>query len=155
MPRRLYKTTKRTYARGQTDRIKGNRFMNTVSLTSLKVEDVHEANPLDKVGEFYFEVDDEGSGKKIRMPQAGEVNVELNRTFTPKQPFTLWFEFEESKKAKTKTLKIELKEADKAFDDKVIVAKIPIVFGSGTKYEVLRGKGVKVKLKITSARTRF
>lgn len=157
MPRRYYTTGKRTYAKGQHDRIKGNRYMNTISLVSLKIEDVHESNPLDRTGEFYFEVDDEGliSGDKVRMPQHGEIHVEENRTFTPKQPFTLWFEFEEADEEKTKEIQIELKERDRAIDDKVIDVKIPLVFGLGTKYEIIRGKDVKVKLKITSAITRF
>ncbi|OLS27021.1 MAG: hypothetical protein HeimC3_04880 [Candidatus Heimdallarchaeota archaeon LC_3] len=43
------------------------------------------------------------------MPQHGEIHIEENRTFTPKQPFTLWFEFEDSKDEKTKQIQIELK----------------------------------------------
>ena len=157
MPRRYYTRGKKTYAKGQKDRIKGNRFMSTISLVSLKVEDVSEANPLDRTGEFYFEVDDEGllSGKKVRMPQHGEIHIEENRTFTPKQPFTLWFEFEETEDEKTKQIQIELKEKDAAHDDKIFKLKIPLVIGSGTKYEVLRGKQIKAKVKITSALTRF
>ena len=157
VPRRVYTTGRKTYAKGQTDRIKGNRFMNVISLKSIKVEDVHEANPMDKTGEFFFEVDDEGfgSGKGLRIPQFGEIQIELNKIFTSRQDFTLWMEFAKSDKAKTKTIKIKLKEADKTRDDTVIDAKIPLVYGSGTKYEILRGKGVKIKLKISSSRTRF
>ena len=157
MPRRYYTAGKKTYAKGERDRIKGNRYMNTISLVSLKVEDVHESNPLDRTGEFYFEVDDEGlmSGKKVRMPQHGEIHVDVNRVFTPKQPFTLWYEFDEAKEGKTKQIKLELKERDKARDDKVFDVKIPLVFGCGTKYEILRGKNVKVKIKITSWLTRY
>ena len=94
MVRRYYTTNRKTYAKGQADRIKGNRYMSTISLVSLKVEDVHESNPIDRTGEFYFEVDDHGliSGEKVRMPQHGEIHIEQNRTFTPKQPFTLWYE---------------------------------------------------------------
>ncbi|MHA2231821.1 MAG: hypothetical protein ACXAB4_04960 [Candidatus Hodarchaeales archaeon] len=149
---------KKTYAKGQRDRIKGNRFMNTISLTSMRVEDVHEASPLDKTGEFFLEVDPEGlrTGKEMRVPQHGEIHIPLNKTFTPKQDFSLWLGFDEADSGeKTKTVKIRIFEQDKLRDDKIIDAKIPIVYGSGTKYEILRGAGLKVKLKITSSRTRF
>lgn len=158
LPRRVIVKGKKTYAKGQRDIIKGNRFMNSISLTSMRVEDVHESNPLDKVGEFFFEVDAEGlrTGKEIRMPQHGEVHIPLNKTFTPKQDFSLWVEFAKADEGeKTKTIKIRVFEHDKLRDDKIIDAKVPITYGSGTRYEILRGEGLKVKLKISSSRTRF
>jgi hypothetical protein len=151
---------KRTYAKGQRDIIKGNRFMNTISLTSMRVEDVHESSPLDKVGEFFFRIDPEGldvrTGTEIRAPQHGEIHIPLNKTFTPRQDFSLWLGFDEADKGeKTKNIKITVFEHDKLRDDKIIEAELPVVYGSGTQYEILRGKGLKVKLKISSSRTRF
>ena len=76
-------------------------------------------------------------------------------TYSAKQDFTLWLEFDKSDKAKTKQVPIKLREQDATRDDTVIKSEIPIVYGSGTKYEVLKGKGIAVKIKITSRKTRF
>jgi hypothetical protein len=147
---------KKTYAKGQTDKIEGNRYYNTISLMSIKVDDVSEVNPMDRVGEFYFEIGGEGMLKtKQRVPYKGEIYIPENKVFTPKQDFTLYNEFDESKKTKTKDVRIRLLEEDPSRDDVIVDSKVPLVYGSGTKYEVLRGKGVKIKLKIVSSRTRF
>ncbi|MHA2225391.1 MAG: hypothetical protein ACXAC8_09315 [Candidatus Hodarchaeales archaeon] len=157
MSRRVYVKGKKTYAKGQApDLSKSNRYQNIISLMSIRVEDVHEANPMDRTGEFYFEVGGKGALKHdYRVPHQGTINVKENMTYSAKQDFTLWLEFAESKKAKTKPIPIKLKEQDASRDDEIIKTEVPIVFGSGTKYEVLKGKGIAVKIKISSRKTRF
>lgn len=157
MPRRVYVKGKKTYAKGQApDLSKSNRYQNIISLMSIRVEDVHEANPMDRIGEFYFEVGGKGVIKHdYRVPHQGTINIKENMTYSAKQDFTLWLEFDESDKAKTKQIPIKFKERDATRDDTIIKAEIPVVYGSGTKYEVLKGKGIAVKIKITSRKTRF
>jgi hypothetical protein len=158
LPRKVIVKGRKTHAKGEKDIIKGNRFMNTISLMSLRIEDVHEANPLDKVGEFFFEVDAEGigAGKELRVPAAGEIRISLNKSFSARQDFMLWKEFDEADRGeKTKTIKIKVLEQDRGRNDKVLEAKVPIVYGSGTKYEVFREEGIKLKIKISSAKTKF
>lgn len=157
MPRRVYVKGKKTYAKGQApDLSKSNRYQNIISLMSIRVEDVHEANPMDRTGEFYFEIGGKGLLKHdYRVPHQGTINIKENMTYSAKQDFTLWLEFDESKKAKTKPIPIKFKEQDASRDDEIIKAEIPIVYGSGTKYEVLKGKGIAVKIKISSRKTRF
>ena len=59
--RRVYVKGKKTYAKGQApDLSKSNRYQNIISLMSIRVEDVHERNPMDRTGEFYFEVGGKG-----------------------------------------------------------------------------------------------
>ncbi len=157
MARRVYVKGKKTYAKGQApDLSKSNRYQNIISLMSIRVEDVHEASPIDRTGEFYFEVGGKGTLKHDhRVPQHGTVNIKENMTYSAKQDFTLFIEFDESEKAKTKPVPIKLKEADAARDDTVFKTEVPVVYGSGTKYEVLKGKGIAVKVKISSRKTRF
>ncbi|MFW9991122.1 MAG: hypothetical protein ACFFD4_03600 [Candidatus Odinarchaeota archaeon] len=157
MGRRVYVKGKKTYAKGQTDQIEGNRYFNTISLMSIKVDDANEINPLDRVGEFYFEIGGEGVFKtKMRVPYQGEIYIPEKVTFTPKQDFTLFNEFVESKEgSKTDDVRIRLLEKDASRDDVIIDSKVGLVYGSGAKYEVLRGKGVKLKIKISSSKTRF
>jgi len=154
--RRVIVKGKKTYAKGQADKIEGNRYYNTISLTSLKVDDVSEINPIDRIGEFYFEIGGEGLLKtKLRVPYQGEVYIPENKVFTPKQDFTLYNAFVEAKKTKTIDVRIRLLEKDTARDDVIIDTKVNMTYGSGTKYEILRGKGVKMKIKIASSKTRF
>ncbi|MHA1214241.1 MAG: hypothetical protein ACTSPG_03030 [Candidatus Hodarchaeales archaeon] len=158
MSRRVYVKGKKTYAKGQApDLSKSNRYQNIISLMSIRVEDVHEKNPLDRTGEFYFEVGGKGLMKHdYRIPFEGHLHIKENMTFTAKQDFTLWISYNESKESgKTMPVPIKFKEADPTRDDVIFKTEVPIVFGSGTKYEVLKGKGVAVKLKISSRKTRF
>ncbi len=53
----------------------------------------------------------------------------------------------------TKTLRDVVRDPTK--DDTIIKTEIPITYGSGTKYEVLKGPGITVKLKISSRKTRY
>ena len=157
MSRRVYVKGKKTYAKGQApDLSKSNRYQNIISLMSIRVEDVHEASPIDRTGEFYFEVGGKGALKHdYRVPHQGTINIKENMTYSAKQDFTLWLEFDESDKAKTKQIPIKLREQDATRDDTVIKSEIPIVYGSGTKYEVLKGEGIAVKIKVSSRKTRF
>ncbi|MFX0014353.1 MAG: hypothetical protein ACFFB2_08455 [Promethearchaeota archaeon] len=157
MSRRVYVKGKRTYAKGQApDLSKSNRFQNIISLMSIRVENVHEASPIDRIGEYYFEVGGKGALKHdYRVPHQGTINIKENMTYSTKQDFTLWLEFDESDEAKTKQIPIKLKERDATRDDVVIKSEIPIVYGSGTKYEVLKGEGIAVKIKVSSHKTRF
>lgn len=157
MSRRVYVKGKKTYAKGQApDLSKSNRYQNIISLMSIRVEDVHETSPIDRTGEFYFEVGGKGALKHdYRVPHHGTINIKENLTYSAKQDFTLWIEFDESDKAKTKQIPIKLREHDASRDDTVIKSEIPIVYGSGTKYEVLTGKGIAVKIKVSSRKTRF
>ncbi|MFW9779375.1 MAG: hypothetical protein ACFFE8_11025 [Candidatus Heimdallarchaeota archaeon] len=157
MGRRVYVKGKKTYAKGQApDLSKSNRYQNIISLSSIRVEDVHETNPIDRTGEFYFQIGGKGIVKQdVRVPYEGTINVKENMTYTSKQDFTLWLEFDETSKAKTKAIPIKLREADASKDDTVIKTDINLVYGSGTKHEVIKGKGVTVKLKISSHKTRF
>ncbi len=157
MSRRVYVKGKKTYAKGQApDLSKSNRYQNIISLMSIRVEDVHEASPIDRTGEFYFEVGGKGTFKHdYRVPHHGTVNIKENMTYSAKQDFTLFLEFDESEKAKTKPIPIKLKEKDATKDDTVFKTEVPVVYGSGTKYEVLKGKGIAVKVKISSRKTRF
>jgi hypothetical protein len=158
MSRRVYVKGKRTYAKGQApDLSESNRYQNIISLMSIRVEDVHEKNPLDKTGEFYFEVGGKGLLKHdYRIPFEGNLSVPVNMTYTTKQDFTLWISFDESEESgKTMSVPIKLRESDPTKDDVIIKTEIPLVFGSGTKYEVIKGEGVTVKLKISSHKTRF
>jgi hypothetical protein len=123
---------------------------------SIRVEDVHERNPIDKTGEFYFEVGGKGLLKHdYRIPFHGEINIKENMTYSAKQDFTLWCSFDKSDKEKTRSIPIKLRERDATKDDTVIKTEIPFTFGSGTKYEVLKGVGITVKLKISSRKTRY
>lgn len=157
MGRRIYVKGKKTYAKGQeTDLSKSNRYQNIISLSSIRVEDVHERNPLDRTGEFYFQVGGKGiSSRDVRVPFEGTINIKENMTYSAKSGMTLWVEFDESKSAKTKSIPIKLREADATKDDTVIKTEVSMVYGSGTKYEVIKGKGITVKLKITSRKTRY
>jgi hypothetical protein len=157
MSRRVYVKGKRTYAKGQApDLSKSNRYQNIISLMSIRAEDVHETSPIDRTGEFYFEIGGKGAlSHDYRVPHRGTINIKENMTYSAKQDFTLWIEFDESDKAKTKQIPIKLREADASRDDTVIKSEIPIVYGSGTKYEVLTGKGISVKIKVSSRKTRF
>lgn len=157
MSRRVYVKGKKTYAKGQApDLSKSNRYQNIISLMSIRVEDVHEASPIDRTGEFYFEVGGKGALKHdYRVPHHGTINIKENMTYSAKQDFTLYLEFDESEKAKTKPIPIKLREQDATRDDTVFKTEVPIVYGSGTKYEVLKGKGIAVKVKISSRKTRF
>ncbi|MHA2306952.1 MAG: hypothetical protein ACXACU_16350 [Candidatus Hodarchaeales archaeon] len=158
MSRRVYVKGKKTYAKGQApDLSKSNRYQNIISLMSIRVEDVHEANPMDRTGEFYFEVGGKGIAKHdYRIPYEGELHIKENMTYSAKQDFTLWISFDESKESgKTIPIPIKVREADATRDDTIIKAEIPMVLGSGTKYEVIKGEGVTVKLKITSRKTRY
>ncbi|MHA1332227.1 MAG: hypothetical protein ACTSR2_14255 [Candidatus Hodarchaeales archaeon] len=143
MSRRVYVKGKKTYAKGQApDLSKSNRYQNIISLMSIRVEDVHEKNPLMK--------------HDYRIPFEGHLHIKENMTVTAKQDFTLWISYNESKESgKTMPVPIKFKEADPTRDDVIFKTEVPIVFGSGTKYEVLKGKGVAVKLKISSRKTRF
>lgn len=59
MSRRGYVKRKKTHTRGQSPYLsKLNRFQNIISLMSIQVEDVHETSPLNRTGEYYFEVGD-------------------------------------------------------------------------------------------------
>ena len=157
MARRIYVKGKKTYAKGQApDLSKSNRYQNIISLMSIRVEDVHEANPMDRTGEFYFEVGGKGIGRDRRIPYHGELHIKENMTYSAKQDFTLWISFDNSKETgKTIPIPIKVREADATRDDTIIKVEIPLVFGSGTKYEVLKGEGVTVKLKISSRKTRY
>jgi hypothetical protein len=158
MSRRVYVKGKKTYAKGQApDLSKSTRYQNIISLMSIRVEDVHEANPMDRTGEFYFEVGGKGLLKHdYRVPFHGNINVRENMTYSSKQDFALWISFEDSKESgKTIPIPIKLREADATRDDTIIKAEIPMVLGSGTKYEVIKGEGVTVKLKISSHKTRY
>ena len=158
MGRRVYVKGKKTYAKGQApDLSKSKRYQNIISLMSIRVEDVHERNPMDKTGEFYFEIGGKGIGKHdYRIPFEGTINVKENMTYSAKQDFTLWLSFDKSDKSgKTKSIPIKLREADATKDDTIIKTEIPLVYGSGTKYEVVTGEGIAVKLKISSRKTRF
>ncbi|MHA1974002.1 MAG: hypothetical protein ACTSW1_13470 [Candidatus Hodarchaeales archaeon] len=158
MSRRVYVKGKKTYAKGQApDLSKSTRYQNIISLMSIRVEDVHERNPMDRTGEFYFEVGGKGLIKHdYRIPFEGNLHIRENMTFTAKQDFTLWISYDESKESgKTIPIPIKFREADATKDDTIFKTEVPIVFGSGTKYEVLKGKGVAVKIKISSRKTRF
>lgn len=158
MARRVYVKGKKTYAKGQApDLSKSNRYQNIISLMSIRVEDVHEANPMDRTGEFYFEMGGKGIGKHdYRIPFEGEINIKENMTYSAKQDFTLWISFVKSKDSgKTIPIPIKVREADATRDDTIVKAEIPLVLGSGTKYEVIKGEGVTVKLKISSRKTRY
>ena len=158
MSRRIYVKGKRTYAKGQEpDLSDSNRYQNIISLMSIRVENVHETNPMDRTGEFYFEVGGKGLLKHdYRIPFEGSLKVKENMTYTTKQDFTLWISFSESvESGKTTSIPIKLREADPSKDDILIKTEVPIVFGSGTKYEVLKAPGVTVKLKISSHKTRY
>ena len=76
-------------------------------------------------------------------------------TYSAKQDFTLWISFDESEKEKTRSIPIKFRERDAARDDTIIKTEIPITYGSGTKYEVIKGPGISVKLKISSRKTRY
>ena len=82
MPRRVYVKGKKTYAKGQApDLSKSNRYQNIISLMSIRVEDVHEANPMDRTGEFYFEIGGKGVLKHdYRVPHQGTINIKENMT---------------------------------------------------------------------------
>jgi len=158
MSRRVYVKGKKTYAKGQEpDLSKSNRYHNTISLMSIRVEDVHERNPVDRTGEFYFEMGGKGLAKQdIRVPYKGNISIKENMTFSPKLDFMLFLSFEEAEKSgKTIPVPIKLREADATKDDTVIKTEIPLVLGAGTKYEVIKGPGITVKLKISSHKTRF
>ena len=157
MGRRVYVKGKKTYAKGQQiDLSESNRYQNIISLMSIRVEDVHERNPLDRTGEFYFEVGGKGLLKHdYRVPFHGEINIKENLTYTAKQDFTLWISFDEAKKEKTRSIPIKFRERDPTKDDTIIKTEIPITYGSGTKYEVLKGPGIAIKLKISSHKTRY
>ncbi|UCE14046.1 MAG: hypothetical protein JSV04_02440 [Candidatus Heimdallarchaeota archaeon] len=157
MSRRVYVKGKKTYAKGQSpDLSKSNRYQNIISLMSIRVEDVHEASPIDRTGEFYFEVGGKGTLKHDhRVPHQGTINIKENMTYSAKQDFTLWIEFDESDKAKTKQIPIKVRERDASRDDTIIKSEVPVVYGSGTKYEVLKGEGIAVKIKVSSHKTRF
>ncbi len=157
MSRRIYVKGKKTYAKGQeVDLSDTNRYQNIISLMSIRVENVHDTNPMDRIGEFYFEVAGKGVLKHdYRVPQEGTITIKENMTYTAKQDFTLWISFVESNETKTIPIPIKLKERDATRDDVVIKTEVPLVLGSGTKYEVIKGEGVTVKLKISSHKTRF
>lgn len=158
MGKRVYVKGKKTYAKGQApDLSKSNRFQNIISLMSIRAEKVHEANPMDRTAEFYFEVGGKGIAKHdYRVPMQGTINIKENMTYSSKQDFTLWLSFDESNESgKTLSIPIKLKEADATRDDTIIKTEVPLVFGSGAKYEVLKGDGVAVKIKITSHKTRY
>ncbi|MHA1942352.1 MAG: hypothetical protein ACXACP_13730 [Candidatus Hodarchaeales archaeon] len=157
MSRRVYVKGKKTYAKGQApDLSASNRYQNIISLMSIRAEDVHETSPVDRTGEFYFEVGGKGLLKHdYRVPFHGEINIKENMTYSAKQDFTLWISFDESDKEKTRSIPIKFRERDATRDDTIIKTEIPITFGSGTKYEVIKGKGITVKLKISSRKTRF
>ena len=155
--RRVYVKGKKTYAKGQQiDLGKSNRYQNIISLMSIRVEDVHERNPLDRTGEFYFEVGGKGLlSHDYRIPFHGEISIKENLTYSAKQDFTLWISFDKAEEQKTRSIPIKFRERDATKDDTIIKTEIPITFGSGTKYEVIKGPGISVKLKISSRKTRF
>ena len=157
MSRRVYVKGKRTYAKGQApDLSDSDRYQNIISLMSIRVEDVHERNPMDKTGEFYFEVGGKGLFKHdYRIPFIGEIKIKENMTYSAKQDFTLWCSFDEAEEQKTRSIPIKFRERDATKDDTIIKAEIPITFGSGSKYEVIKGPGITVKLKISSHKTRY
>jgi hypothetical protein len=157
MSRRVYVKGKKTYAKGQApDLSESDRYQNIISLMSIRVEDVHERNPMDRTGEFYFEVGGKGLLKHdYRVPFHGEINIKENMTYTAKQDFTLWISFDEAEKEKTRSIPIKFRERDATKDDTIIKTEIPITFGSGSKYEVIKGPGITIKLKISSRKTRY
>ena len=157
MSRRVYVKGKKTYAKGQApDLSKSNRYQNIISLMSIRVEDVHERNPMDRTGEFYFEVGGKGLLKHdYRIPFEGYLSIKENMTYTTKQDFTLWISFLESEEGKTVPIPLKLREGDPAKDNILIKTEVPVVLGSGTEYEVLKAPGVTVKIKISSHKTRY
>jgi len=157
MSRRVYVKGKRTYAKGQApDLSDSNRYQKIISLMSIRVEDVHERNPRDRTGEFYFEVGGKGLLKHdYRIPFEGYLSIKENMTYTTKQDFTLWISFLESEEGKTVPIPLKLREGDPAKDNILIKTEVPVVLGSGTKYEVLKAPGVTVKIKISSHKTRY
>ena len=157
MSRRVYVKGKRTYAKGQApDLSDSNRYQKIISLMSIRVEDVHERNPMDRTGEFYFEVGGKGLLKHdYRIPFEGYLSIKENMTYTTKQDFTLWISFLESEEGKTVPIPLKLREGDPAKDNILIKTEVPVVLGSGTKYEVLKAPGVTVKIKISSHKTRY
>ena len=82
--RRVYVKGKKTYAKGQApDLSKSNRYQNIISLMSIRVENVHERNPLDRTGEFYFEVGGKGLlSHDYRIPFHGEISIKENLTYS-------------------------------------------------------------------------
>ena len=157
MSRRVYVKGKRTYAKGQAPNLSdSNRYQKIISLMSIRVEDVHERNPRDRTGEFYFEVGGKGLLKHdYCIPFEGYLSIKENMTYTTKQDFTLWISFLESEEGKTVPIPLKLREGDPAKDNILIKTEVPVVLGSGTKYEVLKAPGVTVKIKISSHKTRY
>ncbi len=151
-PRVYVSRKRRTYAPGERDEIKENRYWVTIELLSLDVEKKHDIGG--KTGEFYFEA---GSRlHKIRMPVRGTINLEENETFMPRQKgFTLWNEFVETDTPKTIEIPLKLKEADIGKDKTLINEKIDVQLGVTGQNRVLRGEGVKVKIRVSAPKTRY
>jgi hypothetical protein len=162
MGRRLFVKGKKTHAKDETfdkDNVgkEKERFQVNIDLVSLKTIKDYD---IGRVGEFYFKVDGEDKALKSRFPDAGEIKLAKNQTFTSKADMTLWSQFETIRTGEEKVVKvnIELREKDPLRKDSVIAeTNYEIGIPQKTKYVILQdeGENTKAKLRIQSTKTRY
>ncbi|MCY3413136.1 MAG: hypothetical protein INQ03_15970 [Candidatus Heimdallarchaeota archaeon] len=136
-----------TRAKGESSTIEGDRYFLRVDLVSVKL--IESSDVLSRSNEIYFKCD------RKRIPNKGEIHVEINEVFKPSGGLSLYTQFIEEKKAGTEVVRVQVFDKDASKDDELIDEKISIKLGQSVEYHALEKNGIKVKIGVSAKKTRF